>query len=321
MSAPYAIGFDVGGTRLKSGAVTRGGRLRAPGVQASGFTLSPRRLVAAVIREVGRLERELGRRAEAVGLAFPGAVHPERGVVLLPGKIKGLEGYPIVPELRDRLQLPVVADNDGRVSMLAESRYGLARDRRWAVTVTIGTGVGSGVLLDGQVLRDRHLQFGNQLSHLVLDMSVRRLCITGARGTGDMLCSATALTSAVRDTLARGLTSQLTDTYARDPRLIDFEAIIRAVRAGDRVCTDEFELWVERLGWLLVNAVHAYAPEIVILSGGATNAADLFLDRVRAHVDGHTFRYPRDESVPIELSRIRNHQGVLGAAALAWDAL
>lgn len=317
----YVVGFDVGGTRLKSGAVTSGGRLRAPSVRDSGFLLSPPKLVAAMLAEVRRLENTLGSPPLAVGVGLSGAVDPDVGIVLLPGKFKDLEGYPLVPDLRRALGLPVYADNDGRLSMLAEWRYGQARNVDWAVTITLGTGVGSGVLLDGKILRDRHLQFGNQLSHTILDASVRRLCITRARGTGEMLCSATALTSSVRDALARGLSSLLTETYARDPRKIDFKAVTDAVRAGDPLCVDEFGLWVERVGWLLVSAVHAYAPEIIILSGGATNAADLFLEDLRRHVNQHVFRYPLDEPVPIVLSRIRNHQGVLGAGALAWDRL
>jgi glucokinase len=248
-------------------------------------------------------------------------VDPRRGVVLLPGRLKGLQGFPLVPGLRRALGVPVVAENDGRLSIIAERTYGLARRRRWAVTVTLGTGVGSGVLLDGQVLRDPHLQFGTQLAHIVLDASNDRLCLTGARGTAEMLCSATALASAVRDAIARGVPSRLEPAYHRDPRAVDFEAITRAAAAGDALCRDELGRWTRRLGWLLVSAVHAYAPEIIILSGGAANAHRLFLRPLQAHVDAHVFRYPRGGRVPIAVSRLGDHQGALGAAACAWQTV
>jgi len=319
MMTPYVIGFDVGGTRLKSGAVTRGGRMRAPGVRPSGFTMAPRKLLRALKGEIRRITQATGGTPRAIGLGFSGAVDPALGVVFLPGKLKGLEGYPLVPELEKITGLPVVADNDGRLSIYAEAHYGLARGHQWVVTITIGTGVGSGVMLDGKILRDPHLQFGTQMSHIVQQADGGRLCLTGARGTAEMRCSATALALAVRDGLERGIPSVLSDTYFNDPRAIDFKAVIRGVEKQDRLCLDELERWTTNLGWLLVSTVHVYAPEVIILSGGATNAARHFLEPLKAHVNRHVFRYPPGEPVPILLSKLRNHAGVLGAAAVAWE--
>ena len=314
----YVIGFDVGGTRLKSGAVTPDGTLLEPGVHPSGFAIAPEVMLQTMQADVERIVHALGAAPQGIGLGFPGAVDPEVGIVMLPGKLK-LEGFPIVPRLEQATGIPVIADNDGRLSILAEAHYGLAREHRWAVTITLGTGVGSGVMLDGKVLRDPHLQFGTQASHIVQEAANDRLCITRARGTANILCSATALAMMVRDGLQRGLPSVLNDAYFDNPHHIDFEAVIRGVEQDDALCLDALEHWTTNLGWFLVSVVHMYAPEIIILSGGATNAARHFLDPVQTHVDRHTFRYPPDTSVPIMLSKLSNHAGVLGAAALAWE--
>jgi glucokinase len=318
--ANYVIGFDVGGTRIKSGGVTLSGELLSPGVHPSGFSLAPEQILLAVQDEVRRIATAQGALPQAIGLGFPGAVDPQRGVVLLPGKLQ-LEGFPIVPELQAAVGVPVVAENDGRVSILAEAKYGLARDYRWAVTITLGTGVGSGVMLDGQILRDPHLQFGTQLSHLAQDARGGRLCITGARGTADTLCSATELAMMVRDGLQRGLNSVLTDAYFDDPQRIDFKAVIDGVEHKDPLCLDALHRWTENLSWFLVSVVHLFAPEIVILSGGATNAARHFLEPVQAHVNRHIFRYPPGEPVPIAVSQMGDHAGVLGAAVSAWELI
>ncbi len=317
----FVIGFDLGGTRLKSGAVTRGGKVYAAGIQPSGYHMVPKTLVKTYIQEVERIGAVLEGKPKAIGLAYSGAVDPKKGVVYLPGKVKGLEGYPIVTELEQRLGIPVIADNDGRISIYAESAFGQAKDCKWAVTITLGTGVGSGVMLDGKILRDPHLQFGTQMGHIVQRAGDGRLCITNARGTAEMFCSATALTSNVRNGLARGIESLLSDAYFDDPRSVDFKSIIRAVEKGDRLCKDELNVWIENLGWLLVSTVHVYAPEKIILSGGATNAARHFLEPLKAHVNSHIFRYPTDEPVPIVISRLKNHAGVLGTGALAWELL
>ena len=174
-------------------------------------------------------------------------------------------------------------------------------------------------MLDGKVLRDPRLQFGTQASHIVQEAHSDRLCITRARGTANILCSATALAMAVRDGLLRGLPSVLNEAFFNDPNSIDFEAVIRGVEAGDALCQDALERWTTSLGWFLTSIVHMYAPEIIILSGGATNAADHFLDQVRAHVNNHTFRYPLADEVRIVRTELTDYAGVLGAAALAWQ--
>ncbi len=315
----YVVGIDVGGTRIKSGAVSPDGELLDSGLAPSGFTLAPELLVDVLAEEVGRIENKLGARAQVVVLGLSGAVHPERGVVLLPGKMKDIEGFPLVPRLSERLGVQVIAENDGRISILAEMHYGLAVGYKWAVTITIGTGIGSGVLLDGKVLRDPHLQFGNQLGHLVMDDRSDDVCITGGSGTIETLCSAKALEANVHYALARGLNSQLTEAYHEAPQAVDFMAITEAVRDGDPLCAHAFNRWKRHVGWMMINACHAYTPEIVILSGGPTNAADLFLDDIRDHVNRHVYRYPRGEPVEIVVSQLKDHAGVLGAAALAWE--
>ncbi len=312
------IGMDVGGTRLKCGAVTRDGCLSAAHAVPTGFAMAPEALLQAMTAEVERIEQVQGHIAKGIALGFPGAVDPLKGVVMLPGKLR-VEGFPMVPRLEAATGIPVIADNDGRLSILAEVHYGKARGYKWAVAITLGTGVGSGVMLDGHVLRDPRLQFGTQASHIVQQAHSDRLCITRARGTANILCSATALALAVRDGLMRGLPSLLNEMYFQNPHNVDFEAVIAGVAQGDALCWDAIVHWRTQLGWFLVSVVHMYSPEIIILSGGATHAAPYFLDDVREHVNRHVFRYPPGDEIHIELSSLATYTGVLGAAALAWE--
>ena len=314
----YVIGVDVGGTRIKAGAVLRDGTLMAERARSSGFALTAEALEAAVIEEISRIQSDTGYAPLGVGLGFPGAVDPTQGVILLPGKLR-LEGYPIVPNISDILKLPVIADNDGRLSIVAEACYGKAQGYRWAASITLGTGVGSGIMLDGQILRDPHFQFGTQASHIVQQSSSDRLCITRARGTANILCSATALAVIARDGLIRGLPSVLNERYFDDPHSIDFAAVIDGVAQNDALCLDALNTWRTELSWFLVSVVHMYAPEIIILSGGAASAAPYFLGDVRKHVNQHIFRYPPGEEVQIEVSDIATYNVVLGAASIAWE--
>lgn len=314
----FVLGFDVGGTRLKAGAVSRKGKLLAQAIVPTGALAGPKALLMSIVGLARAIEKKMGGPAAAVGLGLPGAIDPDLGIVLLPGRLKGLERFPIVPRLRKAFGVPVIADNDARLAMIAEKEFGQARGKGWALTLTLGTGVGSGVLIDGRILRDPHLQFGTQASHMVIQANGGRLCFTGARGTAEMLCSAVALTQQVRDGLARGIPSSLSDRYSKDPASVDFAAVMEGVQAHDRLCVDELGVWTRNLGWFLVSAAHAYAPEIVILTGGATHGAKHFLRPLRAHVNKHLFRWPIGEPLPIVVSKMIDHAGVLGAAAQAW---
>jgi glucokinase len=317
----YVIGFDVGGTRLKYAAVTKNGKLLLKHITATSADLGPGHLMQVMAEQIDVCEQELGARAKIAAFGISGAVDPKAGVVLLPGKFKAIEGYPLVKNLRKIARIPIIAENDGRISILAEKYYGQARNKRWVVCITLGTGVGSGVMLDGQVLRDPHLQFGTQVGHLVIQADGGRLCLTGARGTAETLCSATALAMAVRDGLQRGIASVLTEEYMANPASIDFAAVIRGVQENDLLCIDELGRWTHYLGWLLVSAVQAYSPELIILSGGATRAARHFLPALREHVNSHVFRWPVGEGVPMVISKMGEFAGAMGAAGLAWETL
>jgi glucokinase len=317
----YILGVDWGGTRIKLGAVRMDGSLLAHEIISPHNSATLEEAYSAVVRQL-RLFIERFGPPLGIGLGLTGIIDPEVGVVLLPGKIKGLEGFPIVSRLRTEFLIPVWADNDGRVAMYAEKYIGQARGRSWAVTLTIGTGVGSGVMLDGKILNDPHLQFGTQAGHLVIDLSHDQLCLTGARGTAEMLCSATALVLSVHSGLQRGIPSTLNDLYWSDPHRVDFRAIVDdGITQGDRLCLDELRRWVVRVGWLLVSVVHAYSPQVVILSGGAVAASRFFIDELRAHVSTHVFRYPPGEPVPILISELGDHIGVIGAALMVKERL
>ena len=130
-----------------------------------------------------------------------------------------------------------------------------------------------------------------------------------------------ALALAVRSGLERGIPSILSDQYFEKPRSIDFKAVVEAMEQGDSLCKQEFGLWVDNLSWLLVTAVHAYAPEKIILSGGAIHAAEHFIDTLREKLAIHIFRHPVGESVPIVISDLLDRAGVVGCGVIAWDLL
>lgn len=317
----YILSFDVGGTRLKTGLVDTEGNLLDSEVIPSMTNEGAEKLYEVIGNYIKKTLAETSGKMLGIGLGLSGAVDPDKGVVLLPGKFKSLEGFPIVPMLRKDFGIPVYAENDGRLAAYTEKYFGAAKDTNWAVVLTIGTGIGSGVILDGKILHDPHAQFGLQLGHLIIDKSNDGNCLTGNRGTAEMLCSATALANQVRSALSRGLPSVLTDIYFNNPLDVDFKRVTDACRQGDELCQAELRTWTGNLSVLLINAVHCYGPEKIILSGGATLARDLFIDKLEETVNRQIFRYPKGDKIEISISENQEYAGVLGAAAFIMKKL
>jgi glucokinase len=321
MSQQYIISFDAGGTRLKVVVVDAEGQLIKTFNTPSNANKGADVLFDTIHFSVEKLKQEYGSDLLGIALSLSGVIHPHKGVVLLPGKFKMLEGYPIVEKLKTTFGVPVIADNDGRLAIYAEKYFGLAKDVDWAVALTIGTGIGSGVIIDGKILTNRFLQFGTQVGHIILNSASSKYCLTGNYGTGETLCSATALVLQVRGAIQRGIPSILSDEYFLNPAAIDFEKAIDACRKGDALCVREMENWSDNLATMIVNAIHAYSPEVVILSGGATLAADLFLEKIQHNVKKQVFCYPVNESVPILISKIQEYASALGAAIYLKNSL
>lgn len=317
----YCITFDIGGTMIKYGIITDNGSLLKSGKIPTNNSRGPENLFQRLTNCVKKNKAIFGENLLGIGLGLTGGVDPQKGVVLLPGKFKDLEGFPIVEKLKREFNVPVYAENDGKLAAYAEKYFGAAKDKNWAVVLTIGTGVGSGVVLDGRILSDPNLLFGVQIGHLIIDKSDDRTCLTGNKGTGEIFCSSKALGLQVQNAIQRGIPSILSDFYPGELHKIDFQKVTEACRKGDTLCLRELDVWTRNLATLIINAAHAYAPEVVILGGGAMMAADLFIDKINRMVNETAFRYPADRTIPIVVSSMKDFGGIMGGAAFLFEKL
>lgn len=315
----YTVGIDIGGTRIKSGAISSTGQILATDTRPTGFIAGPESLLTILAETVAALARQLATRPQAVAFGMPGLIDPAQGVAYLPVRILNLEGFPLVPRLAERLGVPVVAESDGRLMILAERAFGLARDVEWAVCVAMGTGLGTAVLLDGQILRDPTGAFGTLGAFAVIAGETGPRCFSGARGTAESLCSATALSLAARSNLERGVASSLAETFQQNPAAIDFQAVTDAARQGDEMAQDCVDVWSTHLSHYLITLAQMYTPQRIILCGGGSLAADLYIDKLREAVGTRTFRDPRGPEIEVVVSEMRDQTGMLGAGALAWE--
>ena len=319
VGSDYLVGVDIGGTRLKTGLVRLDGTVEGPTVEdtsGEAFGAVFERLRA---RARGHLETGRGR-ALGLGVALPGIVEGGFGSRYLPGKVLGIEGFPLRAELEAQFGLPVRCLNDGAAATLAEWRFGTARGIDDVVGLTLGTGVGSGVVVAGRPFETDNLGNGVSVGHFTIQTG-GRLCLCGNRGCAETLVSANAVVGRLREALTRLVPSVLADDFARDPSSITFRSLVDGVRASDPLSAEILADFVRDLGATIVTAVHAYNPTVVILAGGPMAASDLFLADVQDYVDRHAFIFPRGRVVEIRGAHLEEHAGVLGAAAIVLDAV
>lgn len=321
MTEGLFLGFDIGGTRIKSGVVDAAGRILRDASTHSGSVGDVSELVrwlraqgAAHLDEVGR------ERFRGVGVAVPGFVERDFGARHLPGKLRGLEGLPLRGALEEAFGLPTACINDGAAAALGEWRFGAAAGFDDALVLTIGTGVGSGVILNGRLLETAFAGTGTAVGHFTIETS-GRLCLCGNRGCAETLVSATAVEGRLRDALARGVASILTERYLSDPASVGFAALIEGVRKHDAPCIEIFDAFVRDLGALIVTGIHAYNPSVVVIGGGPMVAGELILPPVQTYVDHHRWTFPADRVIPLRPPRYGDRSGVIGACAALIGAL
>jgi glucokinase len=315
-ATPVYVGLDIGGTRLKGGVLSADGRVLAHDVEPTRAQQSLDALESQIDVLVTRLLATAGSPTPAaIGASITGPVDPALGCVFLPGKIAGLDRHATVPFLTRRWGVPAIADNDGRLACYAEWKTGAGRGVDNLLVFTLGTGIGSGVVLDGRLLQDRHFMRGTQCGHFVIDLN-GPLCLTGAHGTGESLASVTALVQNVRNALNRGLPTTLGDRPAAE---VFFPQIADAVRAKDSVVTELFERWLDHFAAVLLNSFYAYTPDLILLAGGPTKAADILLAPLEKRLNSTAFRVPVGYPIPLRLAALGEDAGWQGAALLAQE--
>jgi glucokinase len=310
-SIPTIAAFDVGGTRIKAGIVHN---VSVPLLKTA--TMDGDLQANEAFARIVALGRQLLEQHDvtAIGICIRGIVDSQSGVLLeVNGPLSGLNGQPLVQMLANEFGYPTVMENDARMYALGEWLYGAGQGYQNMVCITLGTGVGSGVVLGGHLLRGSRHVAGILGGHLTVEAD-GPLCTCGNAGCLEALIGTSALIRRVTKALATGRPSLLR-AEPLTPRLI-FEA----AAAGDLLAQEVVQYFAEKLGVGIVTMIHAYDPDIVVLGGGLARSSVLFLPMVQAYVNEHAWTIPRGR-VPIIPATLDDSAALLGIAAFARDEI
>ncbi len=309
------VGVDVGGTFVKLGLV-RGRRiLTQQSFPTAPVAASPSALQSAVADAVERLIQSRRAVVSGVGVGIPGLVEFPEGVVLSCANLKGWGRVPLKANLRRRLGLRVEVDNDVKVMTLAEWTYGAGRGARNLLCVTLGTGVGGGLVLGGRLYRGKGGPSG-EIGHLWVEKN-GLVCGCGGRGCLERYVGNQAILRSVRMRLRRGEASVLRKMLKGQWSRLTPEMIDQACAKGDRLSLETWTRAGERIGLVLANVVNLLNPEKIVIGGGLAKAGRWIFDPIRQTVRARTIRSLGP--VPIVPAALGSSAGIVGAALLAQE--
>jgi glucokinase len=296
----HYLGLDFGGTKLAVGLVDENGRVVAFGRSATDPQAGPDGAIAAM-RHLVEGFPEGSPRPEAVGISFGGPVDAKRQRALLSHHGPGWDDFPLVERVSSIWQCPVQMDNDANAAALGEARYGAGRGRRNVLYVTVSTGIGAGVILEGQLYRGSHGLSG-ELGHTIV-LPDGPLCPCGKRGCVEAVASGPSMARAYAE--AGGI----------DSEVVSAQMVFERAATGDRTARRVLATAIDLLGIGLANAINLLDPDVVIVGGGVSRAGDAFFVPLREAIRRVSAPSPPD-AVPVVPAELGDVGGVLGAVAL-----
>ena len=312
------IGVDMGGTKILSAVIDAEGNIlgtaKVPTKADAGTSVVIDRIADSIQKAIGTSgvnETSI----EAVGIGAPGPLDPETGVVIFAPNL-GWRDVPLKAELEARVGIPTFVDNDVNIGTLGEHAFGAGKGVQNIVGIFVGTGIGGGIILQGELFHGASKTAG-EIGHIIVKADGPR-CGCGRRGCLEALASRTAMTKQFQKAIKKkGKKSVISKLTNGDLSAIRSGVLAKAIRANDKLTLKIFKKATKYLGIGIGSIVNFLNPEMIILGGGVVEALDdTFLDNIRAAAAKYALPNTLD-GVQIVRAKLGDNSGILGAAALA----
>ncbi len=317
MEKRIAIGVDLGGTNVRVALVDDIGRVVAAKSRPTEAMRGPDPVIENIVKltngllDAERIDRNV---VAGVGIGAPGPLNLEKGTIIKSANLPGWTDVPLRERLHDCLECRVVLENDANAAAFGEFWIGAGLASSDFVLLTLGTGVGAGVVLNGQILHG-HFDNAAELGHTIVVVNGFN-CPCGQRGCLEQYASAGAIARRAVEAVQKGESSSLSEFVTRESP-VDSELVARHARDGDTLCQ---RIWDEACLYLAVACIdiqHAYNPATIALGGGMVEAGDFLIGPVRQHLRAQ--RWVLHDDVPeVVLAKLGRNAGVIGAAGLIF---
>lgn len=311
-------GVDLGGTKLSAGLFSRQGK------QIDKLEINEHRdkdndgvteAIIALVNEIQSRNRIRGEDIEGIGVGVAAHIRFKEGLIITSSNFRiPFKNYPMREKIQDRFDAPVILDNDANAQAFGEFVFGAGRGRRNMVFVTVSSGIGAGIIIDGRLLRGMTGTAG-EIGHTITQFESDQRCTCGNRGCLMAQSSGLFFPSLFRKKMEEGKSTGL---KAADVQGIDGRAIARGYQEGDPICTEIFHESARMIGIGIYNIFQMLNPEVVIIGGGLMNLGEQYMEEVRSTFYAYVrdMMYDRMEIIPAEL---KGDSGLVGAAALLLE--
>ncbi|HLJ91271.1 MAG TPA: ROK family protein [Candidatus Angelobacter sp.] len=300
----YSIGVDLGGTNLRAAAITGAGEVLAKIAGTTNLSEGRHKVLEDMVNSVCKLRDQFGpKQLAGIGIGVPGFIVLETGTIVGSNNLAVFDGAPIRDEIEQRLGVPVCLENDANAAALGEKWIGAGREVDDLVLITLGTGVGGGIIFGGKILHGK-VGMAGELGHMTV-VPNGYPCGCGNRGCLEKHASATAITCMAK---LLQLGSEMTAKDVYDLAL-----------SGNQKAVMIFESMGEALGIALASLINIFNFPLYLLSGGPLASWDLFAPTMIAEIRKRSFTY-RNDQTRIEKAMLGNQAGLFGAAYLGFEA-
>lgn len=297
------LGVDIGGTAVKLGMVDREGRVLTSMEQSVSFDNYRTPIMTTVVKAVDAFLQKTGMDPEGIGVSATGQIDSRKGIVAgVGGNFPGWEGAVIGPVLSERFGRKVTVANDANCMCLGEAWVGAARGYSDVIGITIGTGVGGGIITGGRLLEGARGLAG-EIGHMEVHAGDGIPCGCGARGCYEKYASTTALVEAAKEL---------------DPELGNGRVIFERAENGDQKVQDLISRWIDEIVYGLMSLVYIFNPQIIVIGGGVSAQEELLIRPIREKILSKSMPAMR-EGLAVKAAALRNDAGLVGGVRYFLD--
>ncbi|MCF0136232.1 MAG: ROK family glucokinase [Lachnospiraceae bacterium] len=309
------VGVDLGGTTIKAGVVNEQGQI----IKQKAIPTGAERSCRAVVEDMADLVLEIVAEAgysmdevASVGIGSPGAIDPVNGLVVFAANFADFRNVPIVDIMKEKISVPVYLENDANVAALGESVYGAGNGCKNTVAITLGTGLGGGIIINGKIYSGG-LIGGGEMGHQVIVADGIR-CTCGRKGCWEVYSAATALVRMAKEEAEKDPASLMNRAHEGDISQLNGKDVFDAIAEGDAAAKAALQTYAHYLAIGLGNTINVFTPEYIIIGGGPSAQGSVLLDPVMECLGEEIFG--GSLRTKVVTAKLGNNAGIVGASLL-----
>ncbi len=312
----YRIGVDLGGTNIATGVIDENNKIIGRGKVKTNAPRPAEEIFDSIKESVEMALKDAGISIDdvkSIGIGTPGSVNKDTGAIEFSNNLK-FHNVPAKQMLEERLNKPVFLENDANAAALGEAVAGCGNGVKDFVAITLGTGVGSGIIINGKIYRGSNY-CGGEMGHMVINVDGIP-CNCGRKGCWEKYASATALVSQAVEAMEGNKDSLLWKTCDGDLNKVDGKSIFEALDLGDEIAKNVVDRYLYYVSVGLANVINALQPESVCIGGGISGQGEKILKPIRDMVKAERYSVYAEKQASILPAQLGNDAGIIGAALL-----